>query len=79
VTVACREGVSRLPTGVQLTPDSSRGSLVTQTGNGVSLVELIGRVVDGGHLTASEAEAAFDVCMSGTASEIEMAALLKGI
>ena len=45
----------------------------------IDLVQLIGKVVEGSDLTASESEAAFDRFMEGSASEIEMAGLLIGL
>ncbi|GIS80049.1 MAG: hypothetical protein CM1200mP14_16150 [Gammaproteobacteria bacterium] len=43
------------------------------------LVDLIGKVVGGIRLTATESEAAFDRFMDGSASEIEMAGLLAAL
>tara|TARA_B100000686_G_scaffold65999_1_gene71132 strand:- start:2023 stop:3063 length:1041 start_codon:yes stop_codon:yes gene_type:complete len=43
------------------------------------LVDLIGKVVEGIRLTATESEAAFDRFMDGSASEIEMAGLLAAL
>ena len=45
----------------------------------VELTKLIGRLADREDLSGSEAEAAFDRFMEGSASEIEMAALLMGL
>jgi len=47
--------------------------------NKIDLTQLLECVAQGGHLTASEAEAAFDRFMDGTASEVQMAGLLVGM
>ena len=44
----------------------------------LDLKGLIAKVVQGAHLSAEEAEGAFDLFMAGSASEVEMAGLLVG-
>ena len=45
----------------------------------LDLKGLIAKVVQGVHLSAEEAEGAFDLFMAGSASEVEMAGLLVGL
>jgi anthranilate phosphoribosyltransferase len=45
----------------------------------VDLIGLIGKVADGEDLTADESEGAFDLFMTGEATEIQMAGLLVGL
>jgi len=52
---------------------------VAEQHDDMDLKGLIAKVVEGVHLTSEEAEAAFDCFMSGSASEVEMAALLVGL
>ncbi len=52
---------------------------VTDSDDRVDLGPLLEKVADGEHLSAAEAEAAFDLFMDGTATEIQMAGLLMGL
>jgi anthranilate phosphoribosyltransferase len=52
---------------------------VAEQQDDMDVKQLIAKVAEGVHLTAEEAEAAFDRFMSGSASEVEMAALLMGV
>ncbi len=51
----------------------------TEPDDRVDLGQLLEKVADGEHLSAVEAEGAFDLFMDGTATEIQMAGLLMGL